>query len=281
MDSEGISNDKEPLRRKSQRNGIKTGSSGEKRHTGNAIQIESPVILFQICSSKSPAHEIHSHLLELKWDTHLHNASLTKLRLEVLAAAEALQLSVHHDADASAKRVCFFHAMRCQNNGARIHRFRYNAPHKAAACWVHARRWFVQIHNFGVAEQSNGHAKLSLIAATEITGKLVRIVLQAHFLEHGVHFQGQVVTGVSFNPAVGLQVLSRCYIGPERVELRIVSAKRKEREIGRQHLGAITHDFEGFARLLVHVDKVHVAAKKKFFKVLKSATASGMLLSGG
>jgi hypothetical protein len=104
------------------------------------IQIDSPVTLLQNGSSEIPADKIHSGRLKLRWNTHLHYASLTKLRLEVLTASEALQLSIHHDADASAQRVSLFHAVRSQNNGARLHRLRYNAPHEAAAGWIHAGR---------------------------------------------------------------------------------------------------------------------------------------------
>ena len=47
-----------------------------------------------------------------------HSVSRAILRLEVLAGAQARQLTVYHDANAIAQLVCFVHVVRGQHNSA-------------------------------------------------------------------------------------------------------------------------------------------------------------------
>ena len=177
MEREGMSNDRAPLRREVT---IAVLKDNEMLH--------SPVILFQNSPSKIPTDEFHCGLLELRRHAHLHDAALAELRLEVLAASEALQLPVYHNTDSSAKRVGLLHAVSCENDSTRLHGLRNNAPHEASAGGVHASGGLVQINDFGVCEQRDGYTQLPFVAATEISGKFVGIVLEAHFLEHGINF---------------------------------------------------------------------------------------------
>jgi hypothetical protein len=178
-----------------------------------------PVLLFQDRSGKTVHHKLYRRALALYSNTHLNDATLAKLRLEMLAASETLQLPVDHNAYSRAKCISFFHTVGSKNDCTRLHGFGNDAPHEAPTRRIHARRRLIQIYDFGISKECNCNTEFPLVSSAEVPRQLVSVAFEIHFLEHRINFILKAGFGVAFDTAIHHQMLASGHIRPESVEL--------------------------------------------------------------
>ncbi len=96
-----------------------------------------------------------------------HRVAPAELVLQVLHAAEALELAVDHDAQLGGQGLALLHAVRGEDYGhAQVAGPLDHGPEVAARGRVHACRGLVQDHYARTADKADGGAHLTLVAAT-------------------------------------------------------------------------------------------------------------------
>jgi hypothetical protein len=94
--------------------------------------------------------------------------ALRVLRLNVGGGAEALELAFNHDTHLSAKGLCLFHAMGCQDN-TRFLTFNTDVadqrPHEAFSLGINASARLVEKNNWRISKKGQAALKLSFVSS--------------------------------------------------------------------------------------------------------------------
>ena len=106
---------------------------------------------------------LHLRLVVLQFE--VQRVALSEFGLQVLAAADALNLPIHHNRDAVAQRVRLLHQMRRQQERPRLGRRLDDIPQFAPGHGVQAGTGFVHDHHLRIAHERDRHAQTALVAA--------------------------------------------------------------------------------------------------------------------
>ena len=113
------------------------------------------------------------------------------LALQMLHAAETLELAVDHDAETTRERLALLHAVGGQHDGhAKVACLLDHRPQVAARRRIHAGRRLVEKDDERTAEKGDARAHLALVAAAQLLHKLVVELVELEDLDELVDALG-------------------------------------------------------------------------------------------
>jgi len=140
----------------------------------------------------------------------LHFEAYTVLVLDVLRASEALKdATLNHDAHLGAQGFSFLHQVTSQNDSTRLLAgdLSHDRPHKAPGFWVHSCGGLIKQDDGRVADDSDSHGQLALVAARQSSRGLLPVNLKAKLVDDVVNQLLAAVGGDSLDASEILNVL--------------------------------------------------------------------------
>ena len=133
----------------------------------------------------------------------------SKAILEEERATDALQLALHHDANAVAKHVRLVHVVRRQNDNAVFFVGLEHIPEVAPRTQIHASGGLIEHDELGAAAESHTNRCLALVATGERRDHFVLINVKADIFDQGIDFTLLVSGVTTFEIVENVKVLAR------------------------------------------------------------------------